>query len=271
MSSDFQFAVLGSGSKGNAILIKAGDDTVLLDPGLSTKQLELRMRAVDCEPSDIKHICITHEHSDHVQGLKVFGKRYPSKIYLTHNNYRWCLSKHEETYRAAGFASKFCIIEPKQTFTVGELKITAFRVNHDAVEPVVYRFDYQGKSFGVLTDLGQFSPELLTAFARVDALILETNYDDDLLASDIKRPFALKQRIASQYGHLSNSEAAEVLAELIKHNQGRLENIILGHLSADCNTPELARAAISPVLQKASQTIRCQVAGPTDPIDWVVI
>ncbi len=269
MSSDFRFCVLGSGSKGNAILIQAGQDTILLDPGLSTKQLEFRMRAVDCEPSDIKHICITHEHSDHVQGLKVFGKRYPSKIYITHNNYRWCLSKHEEAYKAAGFASKFCIIEPKQTFTVGELKITAFRVNHDAVEPVVYRFDYRGKSFGVLTDLGEFSKELLDAFAHVDALILETNYDDDLLTSDIKRPFALKQRIASPYGHLSNSEAAQVLSTIIQNNQGRLENLILGHLSSDCNTPELAREAISHVLQKSPQKIHCQVAGPTEPIDWI--
>ncbi len=269
MGSDFQFSVLGSGSKGNAILIKAGNDTVLLDPGLSTKQLELRMRAVDCEPSDIKHICITHEHSDHVQGLKVFGKRYPSKIYITHNNYRWCLSKNEEVYKAAGFQSKFCIIEPKQTFKVGELKITAFRVNHDAVEPVVYRFDYKGKSFGVLTDLGEFSSELLTAFAQVDALILETNYDDDLLTSDTKRPFALKQRIASAYGHLSNSEAAKVLSTIIKHNQGRLENLILAHLSSDCNTPDLAREAVSHILQKAPQEIKCQVASPITPIDWI--
>lgn len=229
-----RFIVLGSGSGGNAAVVEAGGVRLLIDAGLSAKQLVDRMKASGIDPASLDAVLLTHEHGDHVRGLRVLMKSLPAPVYATPSTAMIVRDGGVDT-------AAWKIFESGAQFHFNGLSVQSFAVPHDAVEPVGYVFRHEEKSFGLLSDTGHVTKLIAERLRGVHALFVEANYDDDLLEADMKRPWSTKQRISSRHGHLSNAQTAALVAELAPAG---LRRVVLGHLSRDCNHPEKAIAAI---------------------------
>ncbi len=229
-----RFIILGSGSAGNAAVVEAAGLRVLVDAGLSAKQLVDRMRASGVDPAGLHAVLLTHEHGDHVRGLRVLMKSLSAPVYATPATAR--------VVRDAGVDNaNWKIFESGAAFQLGGLAIQSFAVPHDAVEPVGFVFRHEERSLGLLSDAGHVTRLITERLRGVASLFVEANYDDGLLESDTRRPWSTKQRISSRHGHLSNAQTAALVAEL---GPAGLRRVVLGHLSSDCNRPELAIAAV---------------------------
>ena len=229
--------VLGSGSAGNAVVITTPDTRVLVDAGLSARQLESRLASLGLDPDTFDAILLTHEHGDHTRGLDVFCRRRPIPVYCNRHTQRVVAESLREP-------PAWKLIESGQRFRIRSLEIDAFSVPHDAVDPMGYTFEWQGGKLAVLTDLGHASTLVMEKARGAHTIVLEANYDDELLALDTKRPWATKQRISSRHGHLSNAQAAEFAAQLVPEG---LRRVVLAHLSRDCNSPDAVRRAFANV------------------------
>jgi phosphoribosyl 1,2-cyclic phosphodiesterase len=235
----FSLTMLGSGSAGNSALIATDHCRLLVDGGLSARQLILRLALCGITPRELDGILLTHEHGDHVCGLEVLCRKFEIPIYcnaLTAEAVRFCSLGEHRNWR---------IFRTGASFSVCDVAVESFPVPHDAVEPVGYTFHAGTSALGYVTDLGHATRLTIERLRQVQTLVIETNHDEKLLQNDPHRPWAVKQRIQSRHGHLSNGAAAAVIEELLT---GKLERVVLGHLSRDCNTPELAAAAIRSVL-----------------------
>jgi len=242
----FEVTILASGSSGNATLVRSEGATVLVDAGLSAKKLRERLALCGVTPEEISGILITHEHGDHVKGLDQWCKHYSTPLYCNRHTATVLRDKIKE-HRL------WKIFETGSSFLIGSLDVRSFSIPHDAVDPVGFVLREKKYSFGFATDLGYASSLVLDALHNVDGLLLEANYDEELLQQDTKRPWAVKQRIASRHGHLSNHAAAALLKYLL-HQE--LRYVALGHLSADCNREELALAAIHSIIDDSSSLQR---------------
>jgi phosphoribosyl 1,2-cyclic phosphodiesterase len=238
----FEVTILASGSSGNASLVRSEGATLLIDAGLSAKKLRERLALCDVTPEEITGILITHEHGDHVKGLYQWSKHYATPLYC--NRHTAAVLRRIMKEQGA-----WKIFETGSSFLIGSLNVQSFSVPHDAVDPVGFVLREQNYSFGFATDLGYASSLVLDALRDVNGLLLEANYDEELLQQDIKRPWAVKQRISSRHGHLSNHAAAALLKDLM-HRE--LRHVALGHLSSDCNREELALAAIHSIIDDSS-------------------
>jgi phosphoribosyl 1,2-cyclic phosphodiesterase len=247
--------VLGSGSAGNSTLVRGGGACVLVDAGLSARQLEMRLLASGVDPSTIDGVLLTHEHSDHTGGLNVFLKRWKVPLY--------CNALTARALKAPEFPGGVRLFETGARFVIKDLQIRAFSVPHDASDPVGFRIEEEQSGFGVLTDLGYATRLVIEALRNIQGLLVETNYDDALLQNDTKRPWSVKQRIASRHGHLSNADAAELVAKL---EAPALETVILCHLSRDCNTPDLAIGAVGQKLQPRNPRVHCACQHEASPV-----
>ena len=225
-----QFAILGSGSSGNCAYLETEETRLLIDAGLSGKQIRLRLASLGKTPETLTGILITHEHSDHVQGLKRIAADGRIPVYCNRHTRRAVEEKHGCEYDCR-------IFQTGSSFEVGDLRVDSFTVPHDALDPVGYVVHAGDEQIGILTDLGHITRLILDRIRQVTVLVLDANYDPELLRQDPKRPWSIKQRIYSRHGHLSNESAAKSLAEL---GENRLKYLFLAHLSQDCNTPELA-------------------------------
>lgn len=234
-----EVTILGSGSAGNACLIRSENTTVLVDAGLSAKKLCERLSNAGTAPEHLDAILMTHEHGDHANALKVLCKKFRLPLFAN------ALTAEAIRYQH-GVESQWSIFSTGSSFTVGSLSIQSFSVPHDAADPVGYVLSTSTARFAVLTDLGMVTKSVLHHVRDVDALLIETNYDETLLEKDTKRPWSVKQRIASRHGHLSNRAAAELLRETAGT---RLQIVMLGHLSQDCNSPECATKHIEESLR----------------------
>lgn len=253
--------MLGSGSRGNATLVCAGDTRVLVDAGFSGRQLARRLRAVGTEPEDVDAVVVTHDHADHTLGMGVFARRFGTPLYLTPATREACerlLSGREEVreYR------------PGRPFTVGGLRVDPFLTVHDAADPVAVTVTGEscGTRLGVATDLGRATEGIRHCLRECDFLILEANHDEALLRTG-PYPASVQARIASSHGHLSNHGAARLALELL---HARLTGILLAHLSAECNRPELALQVVGSALKEAGWKGYLAVAAqdePTGPLD----
>jgi phosphoribosyl 1,2-cyclic phosphodiesterase len=233
-ASLMRFIVLGSGSGGNATVVEADGIRLLVDAGLSAKQLVDRMRASGVDPATLSGVILTHEHGDHVRGLRVLMKALSVPVYATPSTARLVKDGGVD-----GISWK--IFESGGAFSFNGLSVQSFAVPHDAVEPVGFVFRHEEKAFGLLSDTGHVTKLILDRLRGVHALFVEANYDDALLEADMKRPWSTKQRISSRHGHLSNAQTAALIAELAPAG---LRRVVLGHLSRDCNCPITAAAAV---------------------------
>lgn len=227
-----RFASLGSGSRGNALIVEAGATRILVDCGFGPRELTRRLARLGLQPQDIEAVIVTHEHSDHVGGVRACAARFGFKIHLSHG-----------TRGAAGFTEQIdCrVFDSHEAFAVGELEIQPFPVPHDAREPTQVVVGDGIFRLGVLTDAGSVTSHMAAMLDACDALVLECNHDAGLLANS-NYPKSLKQRIAGRLGHLDNTAAAGLLARI---DRSRLQHVVAAHLSEQNNTPALAVAALA--------------------------
>ena len=256
----FSITLLGSGSAGNCAVVQTDDCKLLIDGGLSARQMVSRLEATGIHPSQLDGILLTHEHIDHVGGLRVFCKKNDLPIY--------CNPLTAEAIRTPEFAfhKNWRLFNTGSDFSLKDLTIQTFPVPHDAADPVGFVLHHGTESLGFCTDLGFATKLVFERIKDVQTMVIETNHDEKLLQNDPHRPWAIKQRIMSRHGHLSNSAAAEVLAELLGN---RLQRSILVHLSRDCNSPELATETVQARLKDSNVEIFCAsqtVISPHFPI-----
>jgi phosphoribosyl 1,2-cyclic phosphodiesterase len=236
-----EITILASGSAGNAALVRCGGTSILLDAGLSARRLCERLESCGVAPQDLAAIVLTHEHGDHTSALRVLCGRCDVPVYANRQTAAALQAGSMDGCRNWRFFSNGA------PFSIGDLSLEAFSVPHDAVDPVGFVIRNASASFGLLTDLGHATQLVMERMREVDALFVETNYDEDLLQRDTRRPWSVKQRISSRHGHLSNRAAADVVGQLLG---GNLSTILLGHLSRDCNSEALAMGAIAAVLER---------------------
>jgi phosphoribosyl 1,2-cyclic phosphodiesterase len=227
--------ILGTGSAGNAAVVESDKTRLLIDAGLSARRICQRLGEIGIAPESLDGILLTHEHQDHAQGLAVFCKKHPVPIYCNSHTAAVLRSELPE-----GFGD-WRIFPTGADFVVGDVTAHAFSVPHDAADPVGFTLTCGASSIGYLTDLGYATKLVLERIRNVHTLVIETNHDEKLLQEDTRRPWSIKQRILSRHGHLSNTAAAEVVAQIAGNGLAR---VLLSHLSRDCNRPELAEAAI---------------------------
>ncbi len=224
-----QFCVLGSGSAGNATIIKTEETVLMVDAGFSAARLKEKMKACGIEPDALDAILITHEHADHVKGVHQFTKKHPVRVFATRHTGMCVLEKAPE--------AAITFFEKGHSFLIGDIVVTPFATYHDAVDPVGFKFETEKSSLGFISDTGQAPRCVAEYLSMVDSLVVESNYDPDMLAATPKRPWPLKQRIASGHGHLSNEQACDLLRRI---GHDALKNVVLAHLSAESNSPALA-------------------------------
>ena len=240
-----QFTILGSGSGGNCAYLEAGETRLLIDAGFSARQIRERLAGIGRAPEGLTGILITHEHGDHITGLGTLCAKTGATIYAN----RFTREAIEKQFPAAGL--KFAVFETGAAFTVGEVEVQSFSVPHDAMDPVGFLLRTLAGNIGFLTDLGHATKLILERVKPANVLVLEANHDLKLLQEDTRRPWSTKQRILSRHGHLSNEAAAEVAVQLANAD---LHRIYLGHLSRDCNRPELAHKTVATRLREIGAT-----------------
>ena len=240
-TDDLQISVLASGSSGNAIYIETPTTKLLVDCGLSGKKTAELMGQIDRDPKDLDGILVTHEHTDHIQGVGVMSRRYGLDIYANDKTWKAMSPKLGKIKTEHKF-----LFDPTELKTIGDIDILSFGVSHDAVDPQFYTFQKNNKQFVILTDTGYVSDRMRAALRNADAYLIESNHDVGMLRMGAY-PWHLKQRILSDKGHLSNEDGALALVDLIGDKTKR---VYLGHLSRENNMKEIARDTFQEVLER---------------------
>jgi phosphoribosyl 1,2-cyclic phosphodiesterase len=227
-----RFASLGSGSRGNATLVEAGQTRLLVDCGYTLRELEHRLDDLGLSADALSAILVTHEHADHVRGVGALARRYGVPV--------WTSSGTARAAALGDLPSLQRFASHGGAFRIGEVEIEPFAVPHDAREPCQFVFAAEGRRLGLLTDAGRITPHIVASLRCVDALVLECNHDPDMLARGPYPP-PLRARVGGPLGHLSNAQAADLLQRV---DHVRLSHLVAGHLSEKNNHPELAAAAL---------------------------
>ena len=251
-----RFRSLGSGSTGNATLIEAGGPPafrMLVDCGLGIRQLSMRLAGAGLADSDIDAIFITHEHSDHIGCARQFASRHGIPVWMSMGTYA-ALDKPD-------FEGWLRIAQDGVAIDLGGLQLTPFTVQHDAREPLQLTCTDGAVKLGILTDLGHATAHVLDHLQACDALLLESNHDSAMLEAS-SYPFFLKRRVAGQFGHLSNTAAADI-ARAVCHP--RLKHLVAAHLSEQNNRPALAQELLSQALGCRHTDIVVADAGAGSP------
>lgn len=230
-----RFASLGSGSKGNSTVVESDTACVMVDCGFGLRNACTRLERIGKSPEDLTAIIVTHEHSDHWKGIGALSAKYNIPVYLSAGSLK---AKQIQSGEAL-----FNCIDSHRDFYVGDICIKPVPVPHDAREPIQYILSNGKVQLGILTDLGHFTPHVVSSYSKCDALLLECNYDDDMLL-DGPYPRFLKDRVSGMFGHLSNRQAADLLLAL---DLSRLKTLVIGHISAKNNDVSLIKAAIEPL------------------------
>jgi phosphoribosyl 1,2-cyclic phosphodiesterase len=298
-----RMTVLASGSKGNSAVVATSKTRILVDAGLSCRELTKRMRQAGEELAALDAILITHEHQDHVQGLAVTARKLRIPVYFTEPTHRawvrWLTPRKRVTYaewleqrrKAAGSpapeaeeqaAAEEALSEPERDpaalpaveyfqagnrFRIGDIAVTPFTIPHDAADPVGFVFEAEGVRVGLATDLGYLPSNIHVHLKRCDILMIESNHDLDMLR-DGPYPWSVKQRVMSRVGHLSNDAAAEFLS---RSYDGHATYVVLAHLSESNNLPELARLSAERALRDrmsllANKLVLAEQNCPSKPI-----
>ena len=252
-----RFCFLGSGSKGNAAVVNHGDTSVLLDCGFHYRDLVSRLEQKGMHPKQISAVALSHEHGDHVRGLKVFLKNNSVPVYATSG-----------TIDVLGLDALTHKIRAGETFNVGDIALHAYKIPHDAREPVQFVIQAGGRQLGVITDAGWVATDVKKALEGSDSLVIECNYDRDMLEVNQEYPVRVKQRIAGNLGHLSNESASYLAGHL--NSERKLTNLVAAHLSENNNTEDLAYKALFSTVNPNSDT-NVIVASQQSGCDWLSI
>jgi phosphoribosyl 1,2-cyclic phosphodiesterase len=239
-----QLTILGSGSAGNCAYLETDHARLLVDAGLSARQIRQRMATVARAPETLTGILITHEHSDHIAGLAGLAARLDVPIYCNRLTKQAIEAQLKIEIKAQIFATG-------GSFEIGDVTVDTFTIPHDAYDPVGFLVRTVAGNIGFLTDLGHATKLVVERIRAANVLLLESNHDVKMLQDDPRRPWSLKQRILSRHGHLSNESAADVAEQILSP---ALRRLYLGHLSRDCNRPELALQAVAGRLERLGGT-----------------
>ena len=251
-----RLTILGSGSGGNCSYLETSETRILIDAGFSGRQIRQRLARIGRSPETLTAILITHEHSDHVQGLTALTAKQKIPVYCNR------LTKEALEQQIAN-PCEFRIFSTGSAFEVGDMTVDSFSVPHDAYDPVGFLVRTAFGRIGFLTDLGHATKLVIERIRDATALLLEANYDLKMLQDDKRRPWSVKQRILSRHGHLSNDAAAGVAEQIVSSD---LQHLFLGHLSRDCNHPEVAYKAVSDRLTSVGAThVRVESASQDVP------
>lgn len=227
-----RFAVLASGSKGNSVYVEAAETRLLIDCGISAREAGRRLTGLGIDPETIRAILVTHEHRDHVSGIPVFCKKKAVRVFMNRATHAaWHAGREASHVRVEEFVTG----EP---FEIGDLRIEPFSISHDAAEPVGFVLRTGNEALGLMTDLGHVTTLVREKVRGLDALILESNHDPELL-HECAYPWELKQRILSRTGHLSNQDAAALVSDIGCDPDSRLQVLVGAHVSENSNIPEL--------------------------------
>lgn len=246
-----EFASLGSGSSGNATLIRLASTLVMVDCGFSVKEARRRASLLGIELDHLSAIVVTHEHSDHIKGVAALARKYKLPVYMTPGTHRG---------RSYGDIPVLHYIQNHQPFGIGDLTVKPVAVPHDAADPVQYLFEAGATRVGVVTDLGSVTAKVVKAFHRCNGLLLEANHDVQMLAQG-PYPRFLKQRVGGPWGHLNNQQTARFLRDL---DTSMLQSLVIGHISAKNNSLALVKAA----LQAACLPIEPIFASQSEGFTW---
>ncbi|MCB1683712.1 MAG: MBL fold metallo-hydrolase [Pseudomonadales bacterium] len=250
-----RFASLGSGSRGNGTLIEMGGERILVDCGFTLKQAEARLARLDLKGADISAVLVTHEHSDHAGGVAALAYKYALPVFASFG-----------TLKASSGGGTPLLGKPINShspFEIGAVTVHPVVVPHDAREPTQFVFENAGCRFGVVSDLGHVTSFVTAAYQRLDGLLMEANYDEQMLMRG-RYPASVKRRIASELGHLSNPQSVAFL-EAVAHDQ--LE-VLVGHISQENNHLDLLEAAFAPLRSRVRQL---RFASQDQGADWITV
>lgn len=251
-----KFCVLGSGSTGNCALVASERTVVLVDAGLSCREICRRIGSAGFRFEDICAVCITHEHYDHISGLATLQKRHNISLYANTATVEALVMRE----KCEGL--KWAVFTTGHPFEIGDLTIEPFTVPHDSYDPVGFVVRTGQIRLGIVTDIGMPTSLVREKLGRCSALIVESNHDEKMLEQS-NRPWSLKQRIAGRQGHLSNSQACRLVADVAGPS---LRMVILAHLSRECNHPDLAIAAMKTALEGIGRAdVAIVAASPCEP------
>jgi phosphoribosyl 1,2-cyclic phosphodiesterase len=220
-----EVCAIASGSNGNSYYIGNDKDAILIDVGINCKQMLLRLQSRNLDPSKIRAAFISHEHTDHIAGARVFCNKHNIPAFFTKGTF----DSMTETQRP----SMFRFMRTGEAITLGPFSILPFKKSHDAIEPCSFTVSTRETTIGVFTDIGHACDEIVEKIKECHVLFLETNYDETMLWNG-PYPWPLKKRIASEHGHLSNKQAFDLVNE---HAGEKLHTLFLSHLSGENNTP----------------------------------
>lgn len=224
---------IASGSSGNCIYVGSSRTNLLVDAGVSAKKIEYGLSGIDILPDSIQGILVTHEHSDHISGLGILARKYHIPIYATYGTIQ-----EIRQIKAIGDIPEelFSPVKPNEPFYINDIRVEPFSTSHDAIDPVCYTMQAEGKKVGIATDLGMYDDYIVTKLKESDLLMVEANHDVNMLMVG-RYPYYLKQRILGDRGHLSNDTSADLISKLVN---GKLKSVLLAHLSKENNYEELA-------------------------------
>ncbi|MDX6695872.1 MAG: hypothetical protein QOF02_3475 [Blastocatellia bacterium] len=271
-----KFTVLGSGSTGNAVLIKAGGTSVLVDAGMSAREIIRRLLLIGCDPAKLDGVIITHEHGDHAGGLRVLLKSLTCPVYISGQTREAYISEHrnassdEPRKRADALRDRTEEIESSKDFRVGAIDFHPFTIPHDAVDNFGFTATHEGVCVATLMDFGHITTLIMERLRNCAAIVIESNHSRDMLKACDVYPWELKQRILSRTGHLSNEDIADWLRDGF---DGTARHIVLAHLSQRANNPYVAKLNAEIALQERAPLFRAEteimLSFPKEPTRWI--
>jgi phosphoribosyl 1,2-cyclic phosphodiesterase len=253
--------VLGSGSQGNALVVHGPTGALLLDAGFSARELADRLGSAGLAPAQLTAIVVSHEHADHVKGLRVFAERYSLPVFANRGTATVLRNRD-------GRLGQVRLFSAGTPFPVGPFSVYPFSIPHDAFDPVAFVVQGHGRRLGIATDLGHVNHLVAHQLRECDVLVLESNHDVAMLGSSA-RPWALKQRILGRHGHLSNEACMELLRSVV---HARTRHVVMAHASEECNCYDLVARTVRECLTRLGRPdIVAHVARQDQPLPtlWV--
>lgn len=235
-----ELCAVASGSNGNCYYVGNEQDAILVDVGIFRKQVLLRMDEAGLDIHKVRAIFISHEHADHMRGVRVLSKQFNIPVYMTSATFN-------NTWKS-NRPGNYQLFEPDVSVKINDITVHPFLKQHDAADPCSFRVQIEGKHIGVMTDIGAVCDTVVSHFSLCDAAFLESNYDEEMLKNG-SYPWVLKNRVASDVGHLSNSQSMELVKEHMKED---LKLLVLSHLSGENNTPEKAMETFNGLAHKTN-------------------